>query len=98
MEGSQCQQGQTNIHHLGCEGTCNPDQQRETVTLEEAFEEVLNVPSTVAAEMIVDVEDQATTVITEVSREEVEVSVRKLKNGKALGSDEIVAELVKNEG
>ena len=34
----------------------------------------------------------------EVTREEVEVAVRKLKNGKAPGSDEIVAELVKNGG
>ena len=62
------------------------------------FEGVLNVPNTVAAEIIVDVEDQATNDTTEVTREEVEVAVRKLKNGKAPGSDEIVAELVKNGG
>ena len=59
---------------------------------------MLNVPSTVAAEMIVNVEDLAMTDTTEVTREEVEVAVRKLKNGKASGSDEIVAELVKNGG
>ena len=62
------------------------------------FEGVLNVPSTVAAEVIANVEDLATTDTTEVTREEVEVAVRKLKNGKAPGSDEIVAELVKNGG
>ena len=38
-------------------------------------------------------EDQATTDTIEVTREEVEMAVRKLKNGKAPGSDEIVAEL-----
>ena len=62
------------------------------------FEGVLNVPSTVAAEVIANVEDLATTDTTEVTREEVEVAVRKLKNGKAPGSNEIVAELVKNGG
>ena len=62
------------------------------------FEGVLNVPNTVAAEVIANVEDLATTDTTEVTREEVEVAVRKLKNGKAPGSDEIVAELVKNGG
>ena len=51
-----------------------------------------------AAEVIANVEDLATTDTTEVTREEVEVAVRNLKNGKALGSDEIVAELVKNGG
>ena len=48
--------------------------------------------------MIAGVEDEATTDITEVTREEVERAVSKLKNGKALGSNEIVAELVKNGG
>ena len=51
------------------------------------FEEVLNVPSTVAEELLADVEDQATTGITEVTREEVERAVSKLKNDKATGSD-----------
>ena len=40
------------------------------------FEGVLNVPSTVAVEVIVDVEDHATPDTTEVTREEVEVAVR----------------------
>ena len=64
------------------------------------FEGVLNVPSTVhvAAEVIAVVEEQATAYTIKVIREEVEVAVRKLKNGKALGSDKIVAELVKNGG
>ena len=43
-------------------------------------------------------EDQATSDITEVIREEVEIAVSKLMNGKTAGSDEIVAELVKNGG
>ena len=59
---------------------------------------MLNVPSAVAEEVIVDVEDQATSDITEVIREEVEIAVSKLMNGKTAGSDEIVAELVKNGG
>ena len=54
--------------------------------------------TTMAAEVIAFVEDLATTDTTEVTREEVDVAVRELKNGKALGSDEIVAELVKNGG
>ena len=62
------------------------------------FEMMLNVPSIVAAEVIADMQDLAMTDTTEVNREEVEVVVRKLKNGKNQGSDEIVAELVKNEG
>ena len=57
---------------------------------------MLNVPSTVAAEVIANVEDLAKTDTTEVTREEVEVGVRKLQDGKAPGSNEIVAELVKN--
>ena len=64
--------------------------------LEKAFRGVLNVPSTVAAEVIANVEDLAKTDTTEVTREEVEVGVRKLQDGKAPGSNEIVAELVKN--
>ena len=59
---------------------------------------MLNVPSTVVEGVIADVEDRATTNTTEVTREEVEIAVSKLKNGTAAGSDEIVAELVKNEG
>ena len=62
------------------------------------FEGVLNVQNTVAVEVTTNVEDQSTTDTAEVTREEVEHAVNKLKNGKAAGSDEIVAELVKNEG
>ena len=50
------------------------------------FEGVLNVPSTVEAAVIADVEDQATTDSREITREEVELAVRKLKNNKAPGS------------
>ena len=59
---------------------------------------MLNVPSEVAEGVIADVEDWATTDTTEVTREEVERAVSKLKNGKASGSDEILPELVKNGG
>ena len=49
-------------------------------------------------EVTVNVEDQSATDTAEVTREEVEHAVNKLKNGKAAGSDKIVAELVKNGG
>ena len=48
--------------------------------------------------VIANVENQATTDTTGVIREEVEVAVRKMKCGKAPGSNEIVAALVKNGG
>ena len=59
---------------------------------------MLNVPSEVVEEVIANVEDWAMTDTTEVTREEVERAVSKLKNGKAVGTDEVVAELVKNGG
>ena len=55
-------------------------------------------PNTVVEELIGVVEDEATTDITEVIREEVERPVSKLKNGQALGSNDIAAEFVKNGG
>lgn len=43
-----------------------------------------------AVEVIADVVDQAMSDTTEVTREEVEMAVRKLKNGKAPGNDQIL--------
>ena len=62
------------------------------------FEGVLNVQDTVAEEVIAGVEDLSTADTAEVTREEVEHAVNKLKNGKAAGSDEIAAEVVKGGG
>ena len=58
---------------------------------------MLNVQSTVAEEVIAVVEDLSSADAAEVTREEVERAVRKLRNGK-VGSDEIVGEIVKNGG
>ena len=62
------------------------------------FDEVLNVKSIVEEEVTTNVEDRSTSDTAEVTREEVKKAMSKLKNGKAAGSDEIVAELVKNGG
>ena len=62
------------------------------------FEVVLNVQNTVAEEVIAGVEDLSTADRAEVTREEVEHTVNKLKNSKAAGSDEIAAEVVKDGG
>ena len=59
---------------------------------------MFNVQNTVGEEVTASVEDQSATDTVEVTREEVEHAVNKLKNGKAAGSDEIVADLVKNGG
>ena len=61
------------------------------------FEGVLNVKS-VVDEVIANIEDQSTSDTADVTREEVEKAVGKLKNGKKAGGDEVVAELVENGG
>ena len=58
---------------------------------------MLNVQSKVAEEVIAVVEDLSSTDAADVTREEVERAVSKLKNGK-VGSDEIAGEMVKNGG
>ena len=62
------------------------------------FGGVLNVRSVVNEEVIASIEDQSTSDTADVTREEVEEAVGKLKNGKTAGGDEVVAELVKNGG
>ena len=55
--------------------------------------------NTVVKDVITGVKDLSTTDTAEVTREEVEHAVNhKLKNGKAVGSDEIAAEVVKSGG
>ena len=54
------------------------------------FEGMLNVQGTVTEEGTAGVEDLSATDAAEVTREEVECAVSKLKNGKAVASDEIV--------
>ena len=63
------------------------------------FKGVLNVPaSTVAVEVIAHVVDQVMSDTTEVTGEEVEMVMRKMKNGKAPGSDQILWNWKKKEG
>ena len=52
----------------------------------------------VEATVFEDLEDCSETDAPQVTREEVEQTVRKLQNGKAAGEDEIVGELLKNGG
>ena len=61
------------------------------------FEGVINAKSTVAEEVIAVAEDLSSTDAAEVTREEVERAVSKLKKGK-VGRDEIAREMVKNGG
>ena len=62
------------------------------------FEGVLNVRNAVTEDVIAEVEDLSGSDTPELTREEVEKAVKKLRNGKAAGSDHIVAELLKNGG
>ena len=59
------------------------------------FAEVLNVQKKAAEEVLSELEDYSHGETAEVSREEVEEAVGKLRNGKAAGQDEVVAELLK---
>ena len=52
----------------------------------------------VAAEVVSELDNHSHRGPAEVSKEEVERAVRKLRNGKAGGQDEVVAELLKNGG
>ena len=64
----------------------------------EALCKVLNVQNEVAEEVVAELEDCSQGETPEVTMEEVQSAVRKLHNGKAAGQDEVVAELLKNEG
>ena len=52
----------------------------------------------VEANVLEDLEDHSETDTSQLTREEVELAVKKLQNGKATGEDEIVAEMLKNGG
>ena len=62
------------------------------------FAKVLNVQNGVAEEVVSELDNHSHVEPPEVSKEEVERAVRKLRNGKAGGQDEVVAELLKNGG
>ena len=62
------------------------------------FEKVLNVDNAVSEEVMVGIMDNADVETPDVTREEVEKAMTKLKNGKAAGNDNIAAELLKNGG
>ena len=62
------------------------------------FEGVLNMQGTVAEEAMASLEDLSHVDTPEVTREEVERAVKRLRNGKAADEDGIVPELLKNGG
>ena len=62
------------------------------------FGKVLNVQNKVEANVLEDLEDHSETDTSQLTREEVELAVKKLQNGKAAGEDEIVAEMLKSGG
>ena len=62
------------------------------------LESVLNVHSTVAEEALAGLVDHSQMKEPEVTREEVQKAVGKLRNGKSAGDDRIVSELQKNGG
>ena len=59
------------------------------------FESVLNVQSTVAEDVLAGLVNHSQVDEPEVTREEVEKAVGKLRNGKSAGDDKIVAELLR---
>ena len=62
------------------------------------FKKVLNVGNAMSEEVMVGIMDNADVETPDVTREEVEKAMKKLKNGKAAGNDNIAAELLKNGG
>ena len=62
------------------------------------FEKVLNIDNAVSEEVMAGIVDNADVETPDVTREEVEKAMTKLKNGKAAGNDNIAAELLKNGG
>ena len=62
------------------------------------FKKVLNVDNAMSEEVMVGIMDNADVETPDVTREEVEKAMKKLKNGKAAGNDNISAELLKNGG
>ena len=62
------------------------------------FEGVINVQGTAAEEAMASLGDLSQVDTPEVTREEVERAVKKLRNGKAASEDSIVPELLKNGG
>ena len=62
------------------------------------FEKVFNVQGTVEENVIGSLEQPSDKEVPEITREEVEQAMKRQKNGRAAGEDEIVAELLKNGG
>ena len=70
----------------------------EAYTLEETFRKGPDVPSKVTEDATSRLLDRSEIPTPEVTRDEVESAVKRLRNGKAGGKDGIVAEILKNGG
>ena len=97
-EAADQQQSDTSRHHPRWTGQPLQKTEEKLARWKRHFESVLNVHNTVAEEALAGLVDHPQMEKPEVTREEIEKAVGKLRNGKSAGNDRIVAELLKNGG